>query len=106
MKEPRANFMLTVIENKVFVYGGMKGSETDKKSIPSPVMNDIISEVYDPVANTWTAIKFNEDIPLSCFGYTPLEDPYKYILFGGTDGGILTSNTFELDFKENKISFK
>ena len=39
MKENRANFMAVVIDNKVYVYGGIQGKSTEASEKHCPTMN-------------------------------------------------------------------
>lgn len=72
MKEARANFMLTVVDNKVYVYGGIKGNSTEAGQTHLPELNEVLCEVYDPVENTWTEVTIENGAQLAAFGYTQL----------------------------------
>lgn len=51
MKSARANFASLVIDNKIYVYGGISESKDHK-----PVLANPICEVYDPSNNSWTEV--------------------------------------------------
>jgi len=105
MKEARANFMLTVIDNKVYVYGGISGRGTEDEKRHVPIMAESVCEVYDPVANTWTSLEMEGAFPIADFGATQLKEPTQFLIFGGTDGCMLTSNTYIVDFAAKKVTF-
>ena len=70
MKEARSNFMMTQIENKVYVYGGIKSKDTH-----IPILNTTVCEVYDAPTNKWSDLEIQGAEPIACFGYTQLAEP-------------------------------
>ena len=41
---------------------------------------------------------------MAAFGYTRLDEEFKFMIVGGTSGDMFSENTFELNLKQNKIS--
>lgn len=96
MSQPRANFLLAVHDNQIYVYGGIQGAQEGQHH---PNLCSAVCEKYDPKANTWSTVEIKgEASPLACFGWTCIGEG-RYLLFGGTDGNVLQSTTYIVDFK-------
>jgi hypothetical protein len=48
MSIERANFCHLVIDNMVYVFGGISGKSKDKKNSHIPIISDPNTERYDP----------------------------------------------------------
>mmetsp|Transcript_17851 Transcript_17851/g.30293 ORF Transcript_17851/g.30293 Transcript_17851/m.30293 type:complete len:381 (-) Transcript_17851:148-1290(-) len=104
MKSARSNFAHSIFKDKVFVYGGIKGSSKGDQS-HYPDMSSPLCEVYDAVKNEWTEVVLDGARPLAFFGYsklTPVGD--KIILVGGSDGDLMEQSTFVINFAAKKMS--
>jgi len=58
MSAPRANFALTVLDNMVYVFGGISGTGSGKES-HWPQLVQSITEKYNPNLNKWENIEIN-----------------------------------------------
>jgi len=90
MSNARANFALVVLDNLVYVFGGIKSKGKGKSShVPSTV--DIITERYDVNSDTWENIAIDGAPSLGAFAWTSLAPKHEgqILVLGGTDGDIL-----------------
>lgn len=102
MNSARANFAHVVLDNLVYVFGGISGRGTGQAA-HQPVLASVIAEKYDPAADKWEAIEVQGALPLAAFGWTSL-DSGELLIFGGSDGDMLSENTWMIDFKGLKAS--
>ena len=93
----RANFGWQVINNQVFVFGGISSKQGHLPQLANP-----LCEKYDPITNTWQAVEIEGASPLAAFGWTVHEE--KLLIVGGTDGEMLQENCWSIDFKAGKAS--
>jgi N-acetylneuraminic acid mutarotase len=102
MSTPRANFASIVIDNMVYVYGGIMGRGEGKESHVPQIVN-VLAEKYDPKLNKWESIEIKGAPPLASFGWTPLASgSNSMLILGGTDGDVLQPDAWLIDFKEQK----
>ena len=87
MKSARANFALTVIDNFVYVYGGIQNRGTGNE-VHKPI-TATIAEKYDPITNIWETLEIQGAISLAAFGWTTLDSNDKILILGGSDGDTL-----------------
>jgi N-acetylneuraminic acid mutarotase len=90
MNSARANFAHCVVNNFVYVFGGIESKGEGKEShIPNIAKN--ITEKYDINSNKWEIIEIENGPPYGAFGWTPIypENDGKIIILGGTDGDLL-----------------
>lgn len=98
MSQPRANFLLAVHDNQIYVYGGIQGAQSANGNQHHPFLCSAVCEKYDPKTNTWTTVEIKGAEPLASFGWTCIGEA-RYLLFGGTDGNVLQNTTYIVDFK-------
>lgn len=99
MSAPRANFALTVLDNMVYVYGGISGTGQGKES-HFPTLCQTIAERYNPNMNKWENIEINNAPCLAAFGWTSISpNGDKMLIVGGTDGYVIQQETWTIDFK-------
>jgi N-acetylneuraminic acid mutarotase len=55
MNAARANFAHVVLDNLVYVFGGISGRNAEPEE-HLPIITNTIAEKYDPVANNWEVI--------------------------------------------------
>ena len=113
MKCARASFAHLVLDNKVYVFGGIGGSQEEQineSAIITPVLSSPIAEVYDPIEDTWEEVKletFYNDRKvdtiggLAAFGWTALKS--SLLIVGGTNGDVLTDNIWKVNFKDKTM---
>lgn len=113
MSTARTSFAHTVIDNKVYVFGGISAKqevEINGSKIMAPVMSTPVSEVYDPVSDTWEEVKleafFNDRKiegfgGLAAFGWTKIKS--SLLIVGGSNGDLLTDSVWKVNFKNNTI---
>lgn len=106
MKEARANFLLAVVDNKVYVYGGIKGTSNEADQTHHPLLNEVLCEVYDPVENTWSEENIEGGCQLAAFGYTQLQNSHEVLIMGGTDGSLFSQETYILDLAAKKLTMQ
>ena len=56
MKDTRANFAHTVVDNNVYVFGGIGNYGPNPENAHEPQLVTNICEKYDPKADEWTTI--------------------------------------------------
>ena len=100
MNSRRANFCHVVLDNLVYVFGGISGSIDDKSGKNAPKMATINAERYDPVKDIWDQYEI-ENIPsLGAFAWTQLgSDSNEVVILGGTDGDLIQESMWVIDFK-------
>lgn len=89
MKDTRANFAHTVVDNNVYVFGGIGNYGPNPENAHEPQLVTNICEKYDPKADEWTTIQIQNAFPVGAFGWCVLDSPEKIMVFGGTDGDFL-----------------
>ena len=95
MNSRRCCFAATCINNKfIYVYGGISGNEEDTHK---PILVDLTIEKYDVDMNIWTSFEVDNSPKLACFGWG-LGEPSEMFIFGGTDGELMTSSLWKIDF--------
>lgn len=102
MQSARANFAFTVVDNLVYVFGGVGGIGNTPESVHIPQLVSNMCERYDPKLDKWETIKIENSFPLGAFGWTVLDSPEKIMIVGGTDGDMLQENCWIVDFKTQK----
>ena len=96
----RANFCHLVLDNKVYVFGGIGGNSSEKNQEHIPKMPAVNAEKYDPVSNVWEKIEIPHIPSLGAFAWTPKgKDSSEIIILGGTDGDVLQESMWIIDFK-------
>ena len=91
----RANFGLIVLDNLVYVFGGISKAvlpQKDSKSEPYiPVMSGPAVECFNPKLNKWSEIKINNMPSIGAFSWCSISNsnPEKILIVGGTDGEVL-----------------
>jgi len=98
----RANFAHVVLDNCVYAFGGISGRGSGQAE-HHPTLSSSIAEKYDPAADRWEAIEVQGALPLAAFGWTCL-DSNELLIFGGSDGDMLSENTWIIDFKGLKAT--
>lgn len=101
MKNCRANFAAIVLDNLVYVYGGISG----KKEVHHPVFANQVVERYSPNTKEWSELKIDNAPNVAAFAWAPLLD-HKIAIYGGTDGDLITSDLWIIDFKKEQAEFK
>lgn len=103
MKSERSNFASIVVNNLIYVFGGISGKQAQPKT-PSPQISLPLIEQYDPSSDKWTEIKIQNTPSIAAFAWTQIEEG-KIVTVGGTDGNLLTNDTWSIDFvnKESKL---
>jgi hypothetical protein len=94
---PRANFGCQVINNKVYVFGGISS-----KSGHQPILANPVCERYDPLTNKWEAVDIQGALPIAAFGWTISDG--KMLVVGGTDGEMLQDTVWSLDLEAGQAS--
>ena len=102
MKCKRANFAHIVMNNLVYVFGGISGTG-EKDRAHRPVICQTATERYDPRADKWEQFEIANAPPLAAFAWTKLGSSSGQILvLGGTDGDLCQETQWVIDFKEQK----
>lgn len=100
MNNRRANFCHLVLDNMVYIFGGISGQSNEKKHEHVPKMPTVVAEKYDPVADSWEKIEIPNIMPLGAFAWTPKgKDSSEIIILGGTDGDVIQESMWTIDFK-------
>ena len=84
---PRANFALIPFKEQVYALGGIQGK--DSKEPHRPVLSEPVCERYSIASGKWEIISIASMSRLAAFAWTPLEDPNKIAILGGTNGGVM-----------------
>lgn len=96
MNTARANFAHVVLDNCVYAFGGISGRGTGQAA-HHPTVTSIITEKYTPDTDAWEAIEVQGALPLAAFGWTRIDED-KLLIFGGSDGDMLSENSWIIDF--------
>jgi len=103
MKSARANFAIQVIKNTVYVFGGVsKNASGDEFWRPELTKNVI--ERYLPEENVWLEMTIPNTPSLAAFSWCVADD--KLIILGGSDGNLLNSDFFVVNFVSQTCEFK
>lgn len=95
MASCRANFALTVCKNTVFVFGGIQsGSRAAEPQ--RPLLTNQLIEKYMPQEDLWMTMEIKNAPSLAAFSWCKVAD--SILILGGTDGSLLTSEMFQIDF--------
>lgn len=103
MLNRRANFSHLVLDNFVYIFGGISGNVDAKNSTHCPKMPTINAERYDPATDNWENFEIPDIPSLGAFAWTTLgKDSSKMVILGGTDGDLIQESMWVVDFKEKK----
>ena len=96
MNEDRCMFSALVVDQKyIFVYGGTKESFDRHNEMPISVC-----ERYDLQTSTWASFTIKNGPNISSFGWCPSIDKGCIYVLGGSDGLILTTALYKIDFNQ------
>jgi N-acetylneuraminic acid mutarotase len=74
------------------VFGGIQSNNDHK-----PKLVDIECERYNHLKNEWEEIKINNAPKMAAFGWAMIK-PNQMVILGGTNGSIISSEMFFIDF--------
>jgi hypothetical protein len=104
MKSARANFAIQVIQNKVYVFGGVASNSPQDKESWRPSLAQNLIECYSPTTNEWSEILIPNAPSLAAFSWCVTDD--RLIILGGSDGNLLNSDLIEINFLAKTCEFK
>lgn len=99
MTQGRCLFAATVLNNFIYVYGGIASS---KKNMPTLV--DKLIERYDVVQNKWATVNIENAPSLAAFGWALGPKEGELLVLGGSTGHELTSDLWSIDLKSGKAT--
>jgi len=97
MSQGRCLFAATVLNNFIYVYGGIASSKNNK-----PTLVDKLVERYDVALNKWANIVVENAPSLAAFGWTLGPKEGELLVLGGSNGLELTSELWSIDLKSGK----
>lgn len=74
MSVERACFSHLVIDNKVYVFGGIQGNSKEKKNKHIPIISNPNTERYDPKLDKWETIIIKDSPSLGAFSWSKIND--------------------------------
>ena len=104
LNSPRSNFSITVFKNTVYVFGGFSG-QSIKGQPWRPTMAPTLERLQPAVSDSWLKISIQNIPQLASFSWTSTDDGRLFIL-GGSDGSLLTSDVFEINFTSQNPEVK
>jgi len=105
MTVKRSNFACVAMKTMVYVFGGIMGpGRPDSGEEHHPSMAPPI-ERYMPIKNAWEVINIAQAPRLASFAWCKLDEG-KICILGGSDGCLLNSDMFIVDFNEEKVMFQ
>jgi len=100
MHSRRANFCHLVLDNMVYVFGGIAGQSSKKNEEHFPKMPTVVAEKYNPIEDSWEKIEIPHIPSLGAFAWTPKgKNTSEMIILGGTDGDVIQEAMWIIDFK-------
>ena len=72
MSVERACFSQIVIDNKVYVFGGISGNSKTKKNTHVPIISEPNTERYDPKLDKWEKIEIKDSPCLAAFSWSKI----------------------------------
>lgn len=103
MNSRRANFCHMLLDNYVYVFGGISGTVDDKKNFHCPRMATVNAERYDPAADAWEKYEIPNIPSLGAFAWTRMgKDSSTLVILGGTDGDLIQESMWTVDFKNKE----
>lgn len=87
MLSARANFAMLAIGVFVYVIGGIEGKDANETH--RPVMSKEVCERYHPLTDKWEPISINNMPHLAAFAWTPMDNPMRIAILGGTNGSLM-----------------
>jgi N-acetylneuraminic acid mutarotase len=101
MQSKRAGFAALAIDNQIYVFGGIQGREGSHK----PILTQVVVERYNPQANEWSEYKINNAPQVASFSWAPISND-RIVVFGGTNGSIITNDLYIVDFAKKEAEMK
>ena len=101
MSVERACFSHIVIDNKVYVFGGISGNSQTKKKTHVPIVSEPNTERYDPKLDSWEKIYIEDSPSLAAFSWSKI-NKNQILILGGTNGDVMDNSSWIIDFKEQK----
>ena len=100
MESARACFSHIVIDNKIYVFGGISGNN-DGENSHIPKISDPLAERYDPIEDKWENLIINNSPSVAAFSWTKLgKNSNKIMILGGTNAWMTQDYSCIIDFKE------
>lgn len=99
MKSARSNFAVLAMTQFIYVYGGIKGQRgAGEKHKPQLVEHTV--ERYTIASDSWDIYEIPQAPKLAAFAWCRLtgEDKNSIVILGGSDGYLLTSDMWVIDF--------
>ena len=88
MESARACFSHIVIDNKIYVFGGISGNN-DGENSHTPKISDPLAERYDPIEDKWELFEIKNSPSVAAFSWTKLgKNSNKIMILGGTNGDL------------------
>ena len=97
----RANFAIQVIKNSVYVFGGIQSGSV--KEAWRPTISTHVIEKYLPQEDIWIEVTIPNVPSLAAFSWTT--STTELFIFGGSDGALLTSDLYRIDFQNGTCKF-
>jgi len=90
-----------VLDNLVYVFGGISGTVDEKKNKHVPKIAELNCERYNPKSDVWESFEIPNIPSLGAFAWTRLgEDSSKMMILGGSDGDLIQEGQWTIDFAE------
>ena len=98
MQCARSNFAMIGLNNYIYVYGGISGSDVGEQA-HHPVLASITVECYTVPSNSWSTVTINMAPSLAAFSWCQMGDTSKIAIVGGTNGDIMSDEMCIIDFQ-------
>ena len=90
------------LNNYVYVYGGISGSGEGEQA-HHPVLASVNVERFTVAGDSWATETINMAPKLAAFSWCQMGDSSSIAIVGGTNGDIMTDETFVIDFTAGTV---
>ena len=102
MESARSNFAMISLRNYIYVYGGISGAgEGAQKHYPELATTSV--ERYTIASDSWEPITVNMAPRLGAFSWCQMGDTAQIAVVGGTNGGIMSDETYVIDLQAGTV---